>query len=108
MLVGFGLISALALSTYSALDPIFALGEVQNRIGPVGATLAGSLLMAFGYGAGVVVVGAGWLGGRLLLGHGLPEPRSRFWPGAIMLMLHAFWESPDDVSAEQSKSEASS
>ncbi|MBW2294551.1 MAG: DNA translocase FtsK 4TM domain-containing protein, partial [Deltaproteobacteria bacterium] len=87
VLVGFGLICALALSTYSPLDPIFELGEVQNRIGPVGATLAGSLLAAFGYGAGIVVAGAGWLGGCLLLGRGLPAPRSRFWPGAIMLML---------------------
>ncbi len=87
VLVGFGLISALALSTYSPADPIFELGEVHNRIGPVGATLAGSLLGALGYGAGVVVAGAAWLGGRLLLGRGLPGPRSRFWPAAIMLLL---------------------
>ncbi len=87
VLVGFGLISVLALSTYSPADPIFQLGDVHNRIGPVGATLAGSLLGVFGYGAGVVVIAAGWLGGRLLLGRGMPLPRSRFWPGAVLVLL---------------------
>ncbi|MFT5441515.1 MAG: hypothetical protein ACI8W3_000556, partial [Myxococcota bacterium] len=87
LLVGFGLLATLALSTYSPTDPIFELGSVNNRIGPVGATLAGSLLGLLGYGAMVAVAVAGWLGGRLLLGHGVPDARARFWPGSILLML---------------------
>ena len=89
VLVGFGLVAALALGTYSPADPIFAIGEVHNRIGPLGATIAGSLIGLLGYGAGIVVAAAAWLGGRLLLGHGIPEARSRFWPSGILLLLGA-------------------
>ena len=38
VLVGFGLIAAISLGTYSPADPLFELGSVHNRIGPVGAT----------------------------------------------------------------------
>ena len=41
LLVGFSLIAAISLATYSSADRIFELGSVHNRIGPVGATLAG-------------------------------------------------------------------
>ncbi len=87
LLVGFGLISALSLSSYSPADPVFELGQVHNRIGPVGATLAGSLLGILGYGAGIVVAGAVYLGARLLLGRGLPDVRSRFWMGGVLLVV---------------------
>jgi S-DNA-T family DNA segregation ATPase FtsK/SpoIIIE len=89
VLVGFGLIAAISLGTYSPADPLFELGSVHNRIGPVGATLAGSLIGLLGFGAGIVVATAAWLGGRLLLGHGIPQSRSRFWPSGIMLLLGA-------------------
>ena len=87
LLVGFSLIAAISLATYSSADPMFELGSVRNRIGPVGATLAGSLIGLLGFGAGIVVATTAWLGGRLLLGHGIPEPRSRFWPSGILLLL---------------------
>lgn len=87
VLVGFGLLAAIALTTYSSADPIFELGDVHNRIGPVGATLAGSLLGLLGYGAIVFVALATWIGGMLLLGRGAPKPRSRFWPSSLLLLL---------------------
>ena len=87
LLVGFGLVAALSLSTYSPADPIFEIAKVQNRIGPVGATVAGSLLGLLGYGAIVVVGAAGYLGGRLLLGRGVAGARSRFWIGTVLLVI---------------------
>ncbi|MDP6977871.1 MAG: DNA translocase FtsK 4TM domain-containing protein [Myxococcota bacterium] len=89
LLVGFGLIAALSLSTYSPADPVFEIVEVHNRIGPVGATVAGSLLGLLGYGAIVVVGAAGYLGARLLLGRGVPDARSRFWFGTVLLVIGA-------------------
>ncbi len=89
LLVGFGLIAALSLSTYSPADPVFEIAKVHNRIGPVGATVAGSLLGLLGYGAIVVVGAAGYLGARLLLGRGVPGARSRFWFGTLLLVIGA-------------------
>jgi len=86
-LLGMALLSTLALATYSPADPVFELANVVNRAGVVGATLAGWLFGAIGWGAPVAVGCAAWVGGRLVLGMGVPGPRSRFWPGAILLLI---------------------
>ncbi|MFB0977949.1 MAG: DNA translocase FtsK 4TM domain-containing protein [Myxococcota bacterium] len=86
VLVGFGLLAAIALATYSPADDIFKLTDVDNRIGPVGATLAGSLLVLLGYGAIVFVAMATWVGGTMLLGREIPDARSRFWPSGVLLL----------------------
>ena len=86
VLVGFGLLAAIALTTYSPADEIFVLTDVHNRIGPVGATLAGSLLGLLGYGAIVFVAVATWIGGTMLLGREIPDARSRFWPSGVLLL----------------------
>jgi len=86
-LIALALLATLAIATYSPADPVFELSPVANRAGVVGATLAGALFAAFGYGA-VVAVGAGaWLGCLLVLGRGLPSLASRFWLGALLLLL---------------------
>jgi S-DNA-T family DNA segregation ATPase FtsK/SpoIIIE len=89
---GFGLllgslVALLALATYDPTDPVFQLVPVANRAGVVGATLAGWLFAAVGYGS-VVLVGAGaWVGGRLCLQMGLPDWRSRFWLASVALLI---------------------
>ena len=86
VLIGLALLSTLALATYAPEDPVGALVEVRNAGGPAGATLAGWLLHSTG-GGGVVWVAAGaFLGGRLLLGLGLPGLWSRFWVGIALLI----------------------
>src|SRR5690606_33743168 len=78
-------IGALALATYTPDDPLFRLTEVANGAGVVGATLAGLLRSAAGWGSSVLVGVAVVVGGRLVLGRGLPGPR--FWLGAISLLV---------------------
>jgi len=86
VLIGLALLSTLALATYAPEDPVGALVEVRNAGGPAGATLAGWLLRSTG-GASVVWVAAGaFVGGRLLLGLGLPGLWSRFWIGIALLI----------------------
>ncbi len=85
-LIAFSLLSTLALSTYSATDPIGSLVEVQNGAGPVGATVAGALMQLLGGGAFVLVAGLAFLGGRLLMSLGLPRLLSRFWLGMLALI----------------------
>ncbi|MBW2420667.1 MAG: DNA translocase FtsK 4TM domain-containing protein [Deltaproteobacteria bacterium] len=86
-LLGLALYACLALATYSPTDPIFQITPVVNRAGVVGATMAGWLFGAFGWGALVVVAGAAWLGGRLVLGLGAPRFTSRFWYGGALLLV---------------------
>jgi S-DNA-T family DNA segregation ATPase FtsK/SpoIIIE len=86
-LLGISLLSTLALATYSPADPVAEWATVVNRAGVVGATLAGGLFGAIGYGAPIVVAGSAWLGGRMVLGVGAPALRSRFWPGSILLIV---------------------
>ncbi len=85
-LIAFSLLASLALATYSSEDPIGRLVEVRNGAGPVGATLAGLLMRLLGAGAVVLVAGAAYLGGRLLLSLGLPRLFSRFWLGMLALI----------------------
>ena len=86
-LLGMALLSALALASYSPSDPVFEFTGVTNRAGVVGATLAGWLYGAVGTGAIVVVAGVTWIGGRLVLGRGLPSATSRFWVGSALLLV---------------------
>jgi S-DNA-T family DNA segregation ATPase FtsK/SpoIIIE len=86
VLIGLSLVSTLALATYTAEDPVAALVEVQNGAGPVGATLAGWLLDSFGAGSIVLVAACAFLGGRMVMGLGLPSLFSRFWIGVALLV----------------------
>ncbi|MFP6629625.1 MAG: DNA translocase FtsK 4TM domain-containing protein [Myxococcota bacterium] len=89
VLIGIALLAGVALATYSPEDPVFALAEVANRAGPAGATLAGWLFDAVGWGAVVVVAAVGWVGGCLVLGRGLPRVDSRFSIGSTLLLVSA-------------------
>ncbi len=86
VLIGFALLSTLALATYAPEDPIGRLVPVANGAGPVGATLAGSLLRALGAGSFVLIAALAFLGGRLVMSLGLPGLLSRFWVGAVVLV----------------------
>jgi S-DNA-T family DNA segregation ATPase FtsK/SpoIIIE len=82
-LIALSALAALALATYSPSDPVFRLTHVANRAGAVGATMAGLLRQAFGWG-GVVVVGAAVVtGARLVLRRGPGGVRR--WLGAAAL-----------------------
>lgn len=86
ILIGLSLLATLALATYAPEDPIAKLVEVRNSAGPVGATLAGWLLGAFGSGAIVLIASCAFLGGRLVMSLGFPGLFSRFWIGAALLI----------------------
>jgi S-DNA-T family DNA segregation ATPase FtsK/SpoIIIE len=86
ILIGLSLLATLALATYAPEDPVAKLVEVRNSAGPVGATLAGWLLGAFGSGSIVLVASCAFLGGRLVMSLGFPGLFSRFWIGAAVLI----------------------
>jgi S-DNA-T family DNA segregation ATPase FtsK/SpoIIIE len=86
-LLGFAALSALALLTWSPDDPLLVLRPVSNDAGVVGANLAGALIAAMGWGASVFVAAVAIVGGRLVLGRGLPGPTSRFWIGSALLIV---------------------
>lgn len=85
LLIVVAALAALALATYSPSDPLFRLTDVANGAGVVGATMAGLLRSAAGWGAVVLVGVAVTVGGRLVAGH--PPPRARFWLGAASLLV---------------------
>ncbi len=84
-LLGISLLTILALLTFDPADPLFELKPVANWAGVFGASLAGWLFAATGYGAYVLVGALTWLGGRLCAGRGLPRPGARFWLGSVLL-----------------------
>ena len=84
-LVALSALAALALATYTPNDPLFRLTRVANGAGAVGATIAGLLHRSTGWGGAVLVGVAVVVGGRLLIGRGLP--RARFWAGAALLLV---------------------
>jgi S-DNA-T family DNA segregation ATPase FtsK/SpoIIIE len=86
VMIGLSLLATLALASYSPEDPVLELVEVSNRVGPVGATLAGLLLHSLGAGSIVLVAACAFLGGRLVMSLGLPGPLSRFWIGSLVLV----------------------
>jgi S-DNA-T family DNA segregation ATPase FtsK/SpoIIIE len=85
LLIALSALAALALATYTPNDPLFRLTEVANGAGAIGATLAGLLRSAAGWGSAVLVGVAVVVGGRLVLGRGAPGPR--FWLGASSLLV---------------------
>jgi S-DNA-T family DNA segregation ATPase FtsK/SpoIIIE len=87
VLLGAALLLGLALATFSREDRAFEGGTIANRAGPVGAAAAELLFGTLGMGAVVLVAGIGLLGMRLVVGLGLPRLASRFWVGAVLLLV---------------------
>ncbi len=86
-LILLAMLAALALSTYQPNDPLFMLGEVENRAGVVGAHIAALLQRGFGWGSLVLVAGVGVVGVRLLLGRGVAGVASRTWVGTALAVV---------------------
>jgi len=90
-LLATSLLAGLALLAHASPAPgdpsAFAGGGEAEPAGPAGSALAALLLGGLGVGAWVAVGIAGVLGGRLLLGRGLPPAASRSWVGAALLLL---------------------
>ncbi len=86
-LVALGLLSGIALWSFSPWDPALSLEPVRNAAGPAGATLAAGLRGAFGHAAWVAAVGLVLLGARLAAGRGLPPASHRVWAGAALLLV---------------------
>ncbi len=86
-LLGTALLAALGLASFDPADPIFSRTAVANRAGVLGAAVAALCLRAFGAGAWVVAGTLAVLGGRLLLGRGVPGPLSRFWAASACLLV---------------------
>jgi S-DNA-T family DNA segregation ATPase FtsK/SpoIIIE len=93
-LTGAVLLAAVALVTYSPTDPVFERALVSNRAGIVGAAVASVLFQILGYASMVLVVAAGVVGVRLIVGRGLPPITSRFWVSAVALLLAVSTLSP--------------
>jgi len=93
-LLGASLLALLALATYSPADPIFERAEVANRAGIIGAAVAALLFRTLGYASVVLVVAAGVIGTRLILGRGVPGPTSRFSIATAALLLSIATLSP--------------
>jgi S-DNA-T family DNA segregation ATPase FtsK/SpoIIIE len=86
-LLGVSLLASLALVTYSPTDPVLERTLVSNRAGVIGASLAALLLQGLGTGALALVGTCAVVGARLVVGRGLPPLFSRFWVGAVLLLL---------------------
>ena len=86
-LLGFAALATLALATWSPTDPMLAFESVQNAAGIVGANLAGLLIGVLGWGGVVLVASTAFLGGRLVLGQGVPGLSSRLWVGSGLLIV---------------------
>ncbi|MBW2493891.1 MAG: DNA translocase FtsK 4TM domain-containing protein [Deltaproteobacteria bacterium] len=93
-LLGGSLLALLALATYSPADPIFERAEVANRAGVFGAAVAAILFRSLGYASAILVIAAGVVGVRLILGRGVPGPASRFWVSTVALLLSISTLSP--------------
>ncbi|MBW1844913.1 MAG: DNA translocase FtsK 4TM domain-containing protein, partial [Deltaproteobacteria bacterium] len=94
ILLGGSLLALLALATYSPADPIFERAEVANRAGVFGAAVAAILFRTLGYASAILVIAAGVIGARLILGRGVPGPTSRFWMATVALLLSISTLSP--------------
>ncbi len=84
-LTGAVLLAGLALLAYSPADPERALAA--SRSGIVGTAVASVLFRTLGYASVVLVIAAGVVGVRLIVGRGLPPIASRFWVSAVLLLL---------------------
>jgi S-DNA-T family DNA segregation ATPase FtsK/SpoIIIE len=86
LLIGLGLLSALALATYETSDPAFRFVPVANAAGVAGASIARLLVGFLGLGAVVAVLGFLALGVGLVTHGRLSLPSGRFWLGMALLL----------------------
>lgn len=86
-LLGLAIFAALALASYQPGDPIFSDARPGNAGGVLGAALAQGLLTSLGYASALLVAAIAVLGLRVMAGRGLPRLASRFWIGALLLVL---------------------
>jgi S-DNA-T family DNA segregation ATPase FtsK/SpoIIIE len=86
ILIGLGLLSALALGTYDPADPPFRLVPVENAAGVAGASIARLLVQSVGFGAAVPVLAVLALGVRCLTQGRLALPSGRFWLGIALVL----------------------
>ncbi len=86
-LLFFSLIATLSLATHAPYDPVLKLVEVENLLGAIGATLSAGLVRAFGVASYVLVASCAVVGGRLVLGRGMPPLLSRFWLASGLLLV---------------------
>jgi S-DNA-T family DNA segregation ATPase FtsK/SpoIIIE len=86
LLIGVGLVSALALGTYDPADPSFRFVPVENAAGVAGASIARTLVAGLGFGAAVPVLAVLALGVRCLTHGRLQFPTPRFWLGLVLVL----------------------
>jgi S-DNA-T family DNA segregation ATPase FtsK/SpoIIIE len=86
LLIGLGLLSALALGTYHPSDPPFRFVPVENAAGVAGASIARLLVGGLGFGAAVPVLAVLALGVRCLTHGRLQFPSGRFWLGTLLVL----------------------
>jgi S-DNA-T family DNA segregation ATPase FtsK/SpoIIIE len=87
LLIGLGLLSALAIATYEAADPAFRFAPVANAAGVAGATIARVLVGNFGLGAVIAVLVFLALGIHLVTRGRLRLPSGLFWLAATLLLV---------------------
>ncbi len=86
LLIGLGLLSALAIATYEAADPAFRFAPVANAAGVAGASIARVLVGNFGLGAVIAVLGLFALGVHLVTRGRLRLPSGHFWLAVGLLL----------------------
>jgi len=86
ILLGLGLLSALALGTYDPADPSFRFVPVENAAGVAGASIARLLVASLGFGAAVPVLAVLALGVRFVTHGRLQFPNRRFWLGIALVL----------------------
>jgi S-DNA-T family DNA segregation ATPase FtsK/SpoIIIE len=86
-LVGAALLAGLALASHAPADLAVGSGAIANRAGVIGAAIAALLFGVAGWGAVIPVLAIAWIGGRLVLDHGLPPLASRFWVAVPLLLV---------------------
>jgi len=86
LLIGLGLLSALALGSYEPADPAFRFVPVENAAGVAGASIARLLVGSLGFGAVVPVLALLALGIRLVTHGRLQVPSGRFWLGTALVL----------------------
>ncbi|MFD1704823.1 DNA translocase FtsK [Methylopila henanensis] len=91
LLVALGALAAVALATWSALDPSLSHATdapVHNALGPAGAVVADLLTQLFGLAAAAFVLPVAIWGWRLLTHRAIARERLKLaaWPVAAMLL----------------------
>jgi S-DNA-T family DNA segregation ATPase FtsK/SpoIIIE len=86
LLIGLGLLSALAIVTYEAADPAFRFAPVANGAGVAGASIARLLVGNLGLGAVVAVAGFLTLGIHRVTRGRVRLPSGHFWLSVSLLL----------------------